>query len=251
MPTYIAEGRIIPERTVLNLAPLEGRLLTWDGAQVSFKVSLILSRVFVVFSADAAIQIPELRALLFTLLGNITNTICFKQVFGLSYEIDSITNADTGDSELLGADGHVFDVADEASGNFTFKTIRDGDSYSFPYTMLSDLHFTRAVFELRCAIRYPDFTALHCRLAVESIRNYFEGPGEDVQWAAMRAALKVDRSAITSFKSAADDQRHGRNRDQTWIQRKAAMQIAWEIVNRYTLYRDDAAGLANVSVLTC
>lgn len=249
MPTYLAEGRIVPERTVLNLPPVEGRTALSDGSELTFKVSLILSRIFVVLESANAVRTPDLRTVLFSLLGDITNTICFKQVFGLSYEIDSITRVDDGYSEVLGVDGYVFDGVDEASGRFTFKTVREGERYSMPYSMLSDLHFTRAAFELRCAIRYPNFTALHCRLAVEAIRNYFPGTSESDQWEALRTTLKVDRSAITSFKSAADDQRHGRNREQTWDQRKAAMQIAWEIVNRYTLYRQSDPSLATARVL--
>ncbi|WP_374624512.1 hypothetical protein [Devosia sp.] len=243
MLKYLAEGRVIPERTVLSLPTVQGDMILWDGKPFTFRISLVLSRIFVLIDAPDNMSIADIRNLLFSLLGDVTNLICFKQVFGLSYEIDSITRIDDGYSEVLGVEGYVFDRLDEDSGLFTFRTIRKGDNYSVPVEMLQDMHFTRAAFELRCAIHYPHFTALHCRLAIEAIRNAFPGDTESIQWASMRTALKIDRSAFLSFKSAADDQRHGRNRDQTWEERKKAMQVAWETVNRYILHKNNDPAL--------
>jgi hypothetical protein len=100
---------------------------------------------------------------------------------------------------------------------------------------------SRAAFELRNTIRYPDLTAMHCKLAIEAIRNGFcddfkETGWEKGAWQKMRDALNLSEDSLTSFNDIANEQRHGRNRRQTWEHRRACMQIAWETLHRFLEY---------------
>jgi len=137
---------------------------------------------------------------------------------------------------VFGTEGYVFSDVAEFGDRLTFNQQPFG-GWQLDPAIVFDRAISRATFELRNSIRYPDFTALHRRLAIEAIRNGFDPNDENAGWQALRTNLNLERATIQSFKDAADEQRHGKNVPQTWEQRRHAMQIAWEIVHRYCVYR--------------
>jgi hypothetical protein len=181
------------------------------------------------------IDIPTLRNQLMTLVAQFVNLAGFYYVLGISYELDSITNIETGESQVFGVEGHVFDDTTEFKGQLTFSSVPPGAPLAVGPEELQDQAVSRATFELRNAIRYPDYTELHCKLAIEAIKNAF---GQEKHgWASMRSSLNLETGTLNLFKSASDDQRHGRTLPQSWPQRKQAMQVAWEVVNRYLRWK--------------
>ena len=175
---------------------------------------------------------------MFTSIGNIVNYAGFLHVLGISYELDSITDIEKKSTYVYSVEGFVFENTDEFGDRLTFSQTQLGGQVPLNQKLLVDSAFSRATFELRNSIRYPDFTALHCRLAIEGIRNAFNADDESQGWKELRENLKIKRETIESFKEVATDQRHGKNTFQSWAQRRHCMQIAWEIVFRYTKYRD-------------
>lgn len=135
---------------------------------------------------------------------------------------------------MFGAEGFVFDNTDDFGNRLTFTADKFGAPLELSLSLLTNRAISRATFELRCAIRYPDYTALHCRLAIEAIRNASNPDDERDGWGQLRSRLNVKRETIESFKAVANDQRHGKNSHQTWEQRRRCMQIAWEIVHRFS-----------------
>jgi hypothetical protein len=234
---YLVEGRIVPERVDLSFSKVSFSIIRPDGLEVEITAEIIKSKVFVHVDAPVEVPIPDIRNLVFTVVGNMVNYAGFKHVLGISYEIDSITNLTEKASEVFGTEGFVFDDTSEFGNRLTFTS----DKFGVPNKInnssyLTNTAISRATFELRNSIRYPDFTALHCRLAIEAIRNSFDPDDEKNAWQCMRETLKVTRATIESFQDVATQQRHGKNLPQTWPQRRRCMQIAWEVCSRFMVY---------------
>jgi hypothetical protein len=234
---YLVEGRVVPERVDLSFSKGSFSLARSDGVKVKVTAEIIKSKIFVHVDAPVEVSIPDIRNFVFTVVGDMVNYAGFKHVLGISYEIDSITNLTEETSLVFGTEGFVFDDTSEFGNRLTFTT----DELGVPNELkdpsyLTNTAVSRATFELRNSIRYPDFTALHCRLAIEAIRNSFDPDDEKNGWQSMREALKVSRPTIESFQDIATLQRHGKNAAQTWPQRRHCMQIAWEVCSRFMVY---------------
>lgn len=169
---------------------------------VSFEI--IKSKIFihVIAKAETEVNIGELRGALFTWTGNIVNLCGFNFVLGISYEIDSITVVDQRWTQVIGVEGFVFDGTESFVLGLTFRPTPFGGA-SLNLDLLQYPSVCRTTFELRNSIRYPDFTALHCRLALESIRNHFDAVDEGKGWRLLRESLNVRRETIESFQEAA------------------------------------------------
>jgi hypothetical protein len=202
---------------------------------VSVRFSIIMSKIFVYIENDFDYDIESIRNIISSAISNIIHYIGYRSVHGHSYELDSITDIKNGNTIVFGVQGFVFDAPTKWDGLCAFKAARPGESIAIDLRIVADPAMSRALLELRNAIRNPDFTALHCRLAIEAIRNGF-AESETAGWALLREKLRIEKDTINSFKSAADHQRHGRNVPQSWNDRQSAMQIAWEIVHRYERY---------------
>lgn len=236
MQKYLIEGRIVPERVDFNAQPLTFKFDLQDGQQFNATICIVKSKIFVHVDTLDEVSIPEIRNVIYSALGDLVNFAGFQLVLGISYELDSITNIDTKSTTVFGVEGFVFDDLTEFESRITFRSGQFGAPTPISAPLLSSRPIARATFELRCSIRYPDFTALHCRLAIEAIRNAFDHENEANGWKLLRDNLKINRATIESFKDVATTQRHGRNTYQTWAERRRCMQIAWEIVHRYTIY---------------
>lgn len=229
---YIVEGRIIPERVL------------FECPQIDFgniKVQITKSKIFIIIECEEGTSIPDLRNQLFSIIGNIVNFAGFKLTTAMSYELESIVNMNTNEVIVFGTEGHVFENPQDIEDQVKFTADQLGAPLEMSTQLAMDPIVSRAAFELRNTIRYPDFTAMHCKLAIEAVRNGFcddfEKTGwEGSAWQKMRDALNLSEDSFTSFNNIANEQRHGRNRPQTWEQRRVCMQIAWETLHRFLEY---------------
>lgn len=235
---YLLEGRIIPERIDLNFPEFRVESLLEDGKKLSIVAYVIKSKIFIHVHSDQEESYATIRNIMFTIVGDVVNYAGFQHVLGISYELDSITDVEKQSTYVFGVEGFVFENTDEFGNRITFTQNKYGSPLTVNVALLTDPAISRATFELRNSIRYPDFTALHCRLAIEAVRNAFDAEDESKGWKALRENLNVNRETIESFKEIATNQRHGKNEHQTWEQRQHCMQIAWEVVYRYTKYRE-------------
>jgi hypothetical protein len=236
MPQYLIEGRIVPERVDFNAPQLALVHRQADGKEFTARIEIIKSKIFVHVDAPAEIPVADIRNGTFSALSDLVNFAGFQLVLGISYELESITNITEQWTTVFGAEGFVFDDIREFGDRLTFRSGNFGAPMPISVDLFLLRPIARATFELRSSIRYPDFTALHCRLAIEAIRNAFDADAEPNGWQLLRTNLRVGRATIESFKDIATQQRHGKNAPQTWAQRQRCMQIAWEIVHRYTKY---------------
>lgn len=230
---YLVEGRIIPERVDISVPQMQ--VVMTGQPPIECRVEIIKSRIFIHLDTSGDINIPDLRNALFTLIGDVVNMAGFMFVLGISYEIDSITSIDEHWTQVFGTEGHAFHDVSEFGQRLTFRQSPYGAT-EMQLSLFGIPAVSRANFELRNSIRYPDYTALHCRLAIEAIRNHFDADDERRGWQVLRDTLNVNRDTIELFKDAATLQRHGQTVPQTWEQRRQAMQIAWEICHRFFVW---------------
>ncbi|WP_156376150.1 hypothetical protein, partial [Methylobacterium sp. Leaf117] len=229
---WLAEGRVIPERVDLSLDRIALGVPWSDGNILTVSIQIIKSKIFIHIESESDIVIQDIRNVLFNIVGNIINNAGFYFVLGISYEIDSITHIGRQQTSVFGVEGFVFDDRTEFGDRLTFIP-NDYGAHDLDLELAINPIIARSSFELRNAIRYPDFTALHCRLAIETIRNAFDDANETNGWNQLRSNLNINRDTIQSFSDVATTQRHGRNMPQTWEQRRRCMQIAWEICHRF------------------
>lgn len=228
---YLAEGRIIPERVDLTI-PLLLVGFAFEEGRCEFKIEIIKARIYVHVTAPSTLSIPELRNILISIVGDVVNLVGFEFVWGITFEIDSITELERPATQVFGVEGYAFDTATSLSSKIKFRK-RDLGVAELDIRLLGNRAVSRANFELRNSIRYPDYTALHCRFAIEAVRNHFNAANEPLGWQLLRRNLLVGRETLDLFKPAADEQRHGRNVPQSWEDRQMAMQISWEVCHRF------------------
>jgi hypothetical protein len=231
MIQYFIEGKIIPERVDFNL---EG--ISFQNHFGFFKLTIQRSKIHILLDAEAEITIPDLRNYVFSILGSIVNFVGFRKTYGLSYDIDSITILAPFSSHVLSVEGFVFAESNDLLPNRISSQSALSDLSLDITQILNDNHLSRATFELRNAIKYPDFTAHHCKLAIEAIRNAF-GDAESQAWEEMRSCLLLSKEILQLYNGVAGKMRHGHLIPQTWQERQRAMQIAWEVCYRYVLFR--------------
>lgn len=106
--------------------------------------------------------------------------------------------------------------------------------------VLKSQNLSRALENLREAIRSSRDTGFFCYRAVESIRQHFwkeeDGKESKKSWERLRRTLCIDKSWIDALKPFADDQRHGRLPYMSAEDRVSAMQHAWKVVDRFCVY---------------
>ena len=231
---YLIEGRVIPERVDLNI-PKISYLVHYIGGPVGIDLQVLKSKIFVYIESDEPIYMFDLRNIIFTQVGDLINYIGFRYVLGLAYEIDSITDIEEKTTHVFGVEGFVFEPEPPQEAGHTFKKNNYGPA-TLDMRIASNPSVARATFELRNSIRYPDYTALHCYLAIEAIRNYFQAENENESWEELRKNLNVAKSVIMRTKDTADLQRHGRNKPQNWSERQTAMQTSWELLHRFVYF---------------
>lgn len=228
---YLIEGRVIPERMNISVPQMSVGLEIGEH-EAQCLIEIIKSRIFIHLDAPGELSVPDIRNAIFNVVGDVVNMAGFMYVSGISYEIDSITSQDERWTVVFGTEGHVFDDLSEFGQKLTFA-VRPYGPAEMSVALLDVPAVSRANFELRNSIRYPDFTPLHCRLAIEAVRNYFDAENEKVGWQCLRETLHIKRETIELFQHAATLQRHGHGVPQSWEERRRAMQIAWEICHRF------------------
>jgi hypothetical protein len=99
-----------------------------------------------------------------------------------------------------------------------------------------------ALADLRGAIESPDDTVLLTYRAVESVRQWFLDGNEDdprareKSWIAMRSTLGVDKERTQGLAELAKSRRHGGATPSTGEERKEALLIARDVVERFVIH---------------
>lgn len=152
-------------------------------------------------------------------------------VTGRGYDIEiTSVSSDSGDHQAFGIEsGAIAASAGE----------RPVDPAAALELALTSNHLSRALEELREAIRSPARTAAHCFSAIEALRQSFAEASDEStspSWLRLRESLRVERGYIAKLEEAAQAQRHGDIRFMSDKERADAMLRAWRIVDRFCIY---------------
>jgi hypothetical protein len=114
----------------------------------------------------------------------------------------------------------------------------------YPLTVIEE-SVRNALHYLAEASRHSNYTFMYCRMAIEAVRAFYDPPTKrGISWSvvegtgerAMCNALNIKRATIKSFQSKAATTRHGKSLiSSSWEERRHAMEVAWEVVNRHIL----------------
>jgi len=172
---YLIEGRIITERTGITLPNINCKPVL-NETELNKTISSILSKLFVYVSSNSEFDPYDLRNFLFDVIGIIIGRISFWHHFGLSFELDSVSDISKNETVVYGVEGYAFQ--DNLLDVVTFRSHRDGQKFELSFAHLENNALSRVTFELKNVIRNLSYTALHCRLSIEAVRNHFDSRNE-------------------------------------------------------------------------
>jgi hypothetical protein len=226
---YVLHGTVYPEREDVwgGLTPFEGGT---PDRSLHLRASWSISGSKVTATVDVLageLHVAELRNTVARLIRRHLDCIGFNRATG--YELDLYSVLPEGEqAQTLGvAVGELFAEAQAA--------IASADLYAIA---VRSEELTRALEELRKAIREPHDTAFHCYRAIEALRAAFARPdlNEGEIWAAFRGALRVDRASLIALGERSKRERHGALLAVTTDYRISAMRLARAVVLRYVAY---------------
>lgn len=166
-------------------------------------------------------------------LASILNLIGFYQGTAISHKLEEMQCVDTG---------VVYDFNSRALPDTAFRcseTFRPivGDVELDLAKLLHVQELSVATHHLRCAVVYTHFTAAHCRMALEALKNYFNPKPKQDGWKNLEKALRISPSTIAKFRVDAHDLRHSKMKLQSWEQRELALRTAWEVCHRFVRWK--------------
>jgi len=237
MKKFYLIGRVLPRNVLISIPPLKIDWKISERETAGFYIRVTDSIVHVHTKISCSEDSHSTRNGIIKFIEQLINSYGFLNAHDLSFEIQAFFQDEFQVVHVDGAENNVWNgnLYHGEKTKFQHMVLAKQKMHSFPYNAFTE----RAIYELRQASGQVDYTALHCKLAIESIRNAFSSssPKKDkVAWEEMRNSLNLTRKIIQKFDNTADTQRHGRNIIQTWEERQEVQQIAQEIVWRYICY---------------
>jgi hypothetical protein len=233
MDTYVFNGKVLPERAVVDVsAPMSfGVRAEEAGVALDAVVSIGVSQVAVMIKTEGKnVDLATLKNYVEDLVKAIVDIYGYLSGRGYDVTIDSVVHPD-GRQTVFGVGIPELEKT-QGERPLPFPVV-------FQLTFKSQ-HLRRALGDLREAIRSSMDTSFFCYRAVEDIVQYFrkeeDGDDKGPGWERMRKSLRIDRSWINHLKGTADLQRHGLTPYTSGENRSTAMKHAWKVVDRFCLF---------------
>ncbi len=157
-----------------------------------------------------------------------------------AYEIilDLCISVHTGQASAIPIFEATFDSEDQG---LCFDAKSDKSRLIIPWDAAKAPELPTALHDLTSAVRYPRRTFEYCRMALETVRRYFDPPtvqGHRERWVegerAMCEALRTGRKSLQALDAVAARSRHGELVFSiSWVTRKRALEFSWELVARF------------------
>lgn len=236
MKNCIIVGRVIPERANVRFGKTKFR---FDQPEISGSGAALaeFSQVSVHLNLDNECHNHhQITSIARSATAPIFNYIAFTQTASYHIAFDMIIDVDSQQHHSISVSEPIFQEEIEPPNTFFKK--KEHEATLVPVSVFDPV-MQRTLDELANSLRYPQLTPMYCRLAIETLRTSFDPQNETNAWKLLREALNVKRETIDSFWKLAADQRHGRIVEHTWDDRRSCLRIAWEIVNRSLLLKND------------
>ncbi|KRP96246.1 hypothetical protein AOQ72_18100 [Bradyrhizobium yuanmingense] len=236
MKSCIVVGRIIPERANVRFGVdrFNFGLADFRGTGAAFAEFSQLS-IHLDFEQDCGSPY-DIVLVARSVAAPIVNYIAFTQTASYHLSFDMVIDVANRKHYPVTVAEPLFATETEPLHTF-FK--REEHAATLVPPSVFDPAMQRALDDLSNALRYPAFSPMYCRLAIETIRTSFDPQSESSAWTRLRESLCIRRETIDSFWKLAADQRHGRLVEHSWDERRSCLRIAWEIVNRFILLKAD------------
>lgn len=238
MKTCVVTGRILPERADVRFDPITYRVDIGDGAaEVTAHVERSLLSALVKFDHDIENFYYVGSVVRQVAGGGLSDYIGFNLQASYSIIIDQFVDIDTGFKHVVPVFEPMFESQQESQ---TFVPGTEDKPIPINVQLMADNFVRRLLNEATNALRRPEFSAMYCRLAIETIRSSFQENSADeaAAWEKLRGQLNVGRSTLDSFWKLAAEQRHGKIVPLTSAQRREMLQITWEVANRFLLAKE-------------
>lgn len=234
MPTYIFQGRVLPERAQLTMDIRKIGIRTQNQDWI-LSVSIILNQITVFLDADSD-DIFTLRNFVHDFLSAQLSVTGFTHGHYYDVEITRVVTPDQRCDYVFGIEmpcislrreSLVPSMSPEALGMLTLATHG---------------HFLRRFFtDFTLAMKNAIDTPFYCYRSIEALRqhcaacNYQQTGKADKakQWELFKQRSETSKEDILQITEASHDVRHGGIKDITDEQRQVLLTRTWEIAERY------------------
>jgi len=229
MKTYVFHGRVIPERTQVNLTGLgEMDFIQPDSnLKFKFKVTIVLSEIVVwVKSEENISDILSLKNFITDTVSFFVDCIGYGNGCGYTVEIDTCSYNEGDDFTVFGV--NIDDLKETNKWESTLKVI---EAY-IQGTDLQKQQLQRSLAELKRGIKISHDTGFHVYRTIESIKLTFND-----SWDNMNEALNLNKTYTDQLREThANPQRHGAYTFMTSADRIAMLIKAKTIISRFVSY---------------
>jgi hypothetical protein len=229
MKSYLFYGRVIPERTHVNLTGLDELEINQPESSLKFKlkVTILLSVISATVTSEEEISdLLSLRNFVTDAISFFVDVIGFENGCGYTVEIDSCTYNDSKKFIVFGV--NIDDLKEENRWETTLDVFQAHQIA----TDTQKLQLQRSMAEFRRGIKVNHDTGFHAYRAIESIKLAFNDSWDD-----MNTALNLNKTYTVSFKeNHADAQRHGGYTFMTSKDRIHMLTKAKTIISRFVSY---------------
>lgn len=246
---WLIVGRVLPERAWVDIPRMTFGV--GSGALVaSITIEVQKGHASGRLEGDQDFSIFQVSSIFRDVISPFSNYIGVQNRGGYSIVVDVAMDLDEGRQHTCPIFEPIFDrVLNNGDDKFTFQPQRLMylDSVELVPKILIESSVSGALHCLVQSSRYAKYTLMYCRMALESVRAFYDPtPKRGRSWSvtealgekAMCEPLKLNRKTLATFKSKAAATRHGVYlKEITWDERRAAMEVAWEVVNRHIFIR--------------
>ncbi len=228
--SIIITGKVYPLKEKFNFQKFAINNQLLEKAEIIIYIRIINSFVIASTQVPDGYPLVEIRSIIDSSVDELVSIYAFLQQKTYYYVGEAAFSMDLDAYTVEDNQNYAFSEENRLE-NSVFPN--GEQEYPLKLEIINNKFFTRAAYELRQSDRQRDYTALHCKMAIESVRNYFQGKKDAQRWHAMRTALNLTEDTLKSIDPIANNQRHGKNQFQSWENRKKQMQIGWEVVWRF------------------
>lgn len=236
MKNCIVVGRVIPERAFVQFGRTEFNFdyPNCKGSGVAY-AEFSQVTVHLKFDTDQPNRY-DIVSIARSASASISNYIAFSLTAAYQLVFDMIIDTDNQMHHAVTVSEPFF--GEENEPKYTFTKRKEHKEILIPNAVY-DPTVQRCLDELANALRHPQLSPMYCRLAVETMRASFDIENESNGWRLLRETLSVGRETIDSFRELATEQRHGKIVRLDWEKRRSCLRIAWELVHRFVLLKEN------------
>lgn len=232
---YCFSWRVHPERYQWTIEPVADVIvLHHDGAKSRMQTRILVSQLIVTVQTNSSESVLDMKNRVNRQARNLTDAL--GHVTGAALDVEILTCVSSE------REHYVFNTAFDGLLGDDIGSTESVRLFNALIAQANQSQFVRmALSDLRNAIREPLDTCVNCYRAVESIRHAYlgddpdSGQGRKKSWVRLRTATGMEEADLRWLEERATPRRHGRPVDVSHADRKRALLIARQVVEKHCL----------------